>query len=167
MDYHKFKRYLYIALTSALIICIVQLYLLELYPWIQITSLLLAALMTLGIAELNGEPSRKSRFFYLGISIFQLLLAGLVILQKEYVLEYYHLIAYPLLFSITTLPYSIFIRNKNKYAKVFLSLTIATIAILGTRLFFYHNSQDPLVMIGIGIQCIWVSILIPRKKVNE
>ena len=167
MDHHKFKKYLYIALTSALIFCVVQLCLLEIYPWIQITSLLLAALMTLGVAELNGQPSRKTRYFYLGISIFQLLLAGLVILQKEYVLEYYHLIAYPLLFTITSLPYAILNRNKNKYAKVFLSLTIATIAILGTRLFFYHNSQEPLVLIGIGAQCIWVSILILKKKVNE
>ena len=166
MNLFKIKRHVYLVLCIALLICAVQLYFYNIYPWIQITSIIVASIITLAVSELNNKPSDQSRWFYLGISIFQFILAGFIILQKEWVLEYPHLLAYPILYAISTIPYSMFARRKNKYTHVFLCISITVALVLSMRLFFHSPYLDLFILIGLGVQCIWITILSLKKTVN-
>ena len=136
------KIALYSLLIMGVIICLVQLFRWEIYPYIQILSGFLISIISLLVSELIKTRKEEIRLVILVGTICQLIASLIILTSASLVQEYWRIVFFPSLFIVLVSTYAISLRKEEKHHTLFKLLTMAILTMAATRFIFYHVFID-------------------------
>lgn len=114
----------------------------EIYPWIQLLPCFCIPLFSILITELVQSLKTEIKAIILISTILQLILAGIILTDKNLVLPYWRIVFFPSLFIILVITYSISLRKELKYHGLFKIITISLLIGLAIRFLYHHSFID-------------------------
>ena len=136
------KNATYILLLLGVSFCTYKILNWEIYPWIQLLICFCIPLFSLLISEMVKSLKPVIKTFIIISTISQLLLALIVLTDKDLVLPYWRMVFFPSLFIILVITYSISLRKELKYHVIFQIITIALLIGLALRFIYHHSFID-------------------------
>ena len=107
------KNATYILLLSGVSFCTYKVLNWEIYPWIQLLVCFCVPLFSLLITEMVNSLKTEIKAVILISTILQLILAWIVLTDKNLVLPYWRIVFFPSLFIILVITYSIKLKAFN------------------------------------------------------
>ena len=142
MTLRRLKNIIYMLLSVGLILSAFPLFNWEIYPALQISLCLLLGMVSLLISELIKNLNKQLKKIILVSVLLQLLLSSIVIINREFVVEYWRLVFIPSLFIVFICTYGLSLRKEEKYQPIFKWITMSLMAITFIRFFIYHEYID-------------------------
>ena len=136
------KNATYILLLSGISFCTYKVLNWEIYPWIQLLVCFCVPLFSLLITEMVQSLKTKIKAVILITTLLQLILAGIVLTDKNLVLPYWRIVFFPSLFIILVITYSIALRKELKYHGLFKIITVSLLIGIAIRFLYHHSFID-------------------------
>tara|TARA_Y100001978_G_scaffold177645_1_gene171274 strand:- start:6764 stop:7318 length:555 start_codon:yes stop_codon:yes gene_type:complete len=138
----RLKNITYILLSVGLILSAFRLFNWEIYPALQISLCLLLGMVSLLISEFVKNLNEQLKKIILATVFSQILLSSIVIINREFVVEYWRLVFIPSLFIVFVCTYGLSLRKEEKHQPIFKWMTMSLMAITFIRFFIYHEYID-------------------------
>ncbi len=136
------KNATYILLLLGVSFCTYKILNWQLYPWMQLLICFCIPAFSLLISEMVHSMRPDIRFVVLISTISQLLLAVIVLTDKELVLPYWRMVFFPSLFIILVITYSVSLRKELKYHRIFKIITVSLLIGIALRFIYHHAFID-------------------------